>query len=105
MQSLGAGAGMGAILSVCIRLNLKAQNKYKSAPSSASNWIQSITYLGSMLIGLPAIFFLATFSTDYLNESPIHTALFIFGSISLIVWAFRSGFIPKDKTRSDSRAK
>ena len=86
---------MGVTISICIRLNLIVQNKYKSDPSSFLNFLQSITYVGTVIIGLPAIFYLGITASDYLNDSPIHTAFFIAGIISPIVMAFRSGFIPK----------
>jgi formate/nitrite transporter FocA (FNT family) len=99
IQSLTGGLGMGVIVSLSICLNIRVQNKYNSTPSSFLNFIQSITYVASAIIGLPAIFYLGLYATDHLNDSPINTVFFIVGILSPIILAFRSGFIPEKSNK------
>ena len=88
--------GVGTLASLAIALNLRVQKKFRSKSGFRSNFIQAITYVGSVGLVTPiTIVFFSTGIIDGKDALPIEIAAYVAGLVMPIIISVLSGFISK----------
>ncbi|PRC90608.1 hypothetical protein [Solimicrobium silvestre] len=94
-QYLIGGLAIGALVSICISLNIRVQNKFKSNKKLHSQIIQWLSYLSTVAV---VGFAVANIAGEVLvgkNLTISEAIIFICGCTLPIVLAFKFGFIPR----------
>lgn len=97
LQNLAVFVGFGLIASVSIALNVRVQKAWKVKPGAYSNFIQSVTYIISIVVSALLALYLYGFVIDYKNLLWFEVVIFFLGLALPFIIAVWSGFIPKDR--------